>query len=335
MGSAYNSGTGNPAGVGYREEQIHTASGLRTAGLNAVIGTSLAGIQALRTFNDIDGAVLGAQAFSTWTSIKSAATWKGRLPFPMTPSINIVANTFGGGAGSYIIRFRAKGYDQFGASIVEITPFTTVVTSDSAFFAVFTLSKVFSFIEDIEIICPDILGEGEISVGWHAIPNETLANTATISVSLDGTPTNTSVQFKNNANWGLGTPLRIAPYGAGQPFAYPEVMAASAVLLYSSYGPTVIGSAALLVPFVDATTDGWVLGQNVSGWEGTPHKIGFSIENDPPVFALELGGSSQSSSQVPGTLAQLGADTIEFCFSIRSTVGTRRGSRATPVVFSG
>lgn len=333
MGERYDSGAQAP-GIGYREEQIHPASGLRIAHCGGVLGTNLAGIQALRTFEAFitdGGANLASSA--TWQSLKTAATWKGRLPIPMTPAINIIA-TVSDGSGTALVRFRATGFDQFGTKIVEVTPWLSLVTTSVAFYQIIYLSKVFSFLDDLEFMADDLLGTGQVGVGWTAMPSTTKAEAATISVSLAGAgASNTSVIIQGDANWGIGTPLRIEPYGADQPFAKPEVMGAGGALLYSSYGPTVIGTPAKF-PLSTSAVDGIALGQNASTWQGCPHKIGFSFTQGDS-FDIELGGSSQSASQVPATLAQLGADTLELCFSIRSTVGTRRGQRAAPQVYGG
>lgn len=330
MGERYDSGA-HATGVGYREEQIHEASGLRIAHCGGVIGTNLAGIQALRNFSLL--LVDGAIGLPTWTSVKIAANWKGRLPIPMTPAINLIT-TVSSAPGTALVRFRATGFDQFGAKIVEMTPWLSLVTTSTAFFQIIYLSKVFAFLDDLEIQCDDLLSTGQIGVGWSAIISTAKAESATLSVSLAGAgASNTSVIIQGDGNWGIGTPLRIAPYGADQPYATPEIMGAGGALLYSSYGPTMIGTPAKF-PVASAVIDGVRLGQNTSGWQGTPNKIGFDV-SEGDSLDIELGGSSQSASQAPATLAQLGADTLELCFSIRSTLGTRRGQRAAPQVYGG
>lgn len=324
-----------PDGTGYREEQIHQASGLRVATVSCALTTNLAGIQALTAFQTPLGTPgLGEPLTQpTWASLKVAASWHGRLPTPMTPAITLIT-TVNTAPGTMNIRFRARGYDQFGASIVETTPWLAIATTSTSFYKIIYLSMVFSFLEDLEVQVDDTLGTGEFSVGWSAIIDPAKAEAATLSVSLAGAgASNTDVDIIAPTNWGIGTPLRIQPYGPSQPYAYPEILGASGALIGSSYGPTVLGTPAVFAT-ASSTADGVTLGQNASGWEGTPNKIGFvdSDENGSITADIELGGSSQSASQTPGTLAQLGADSLELCFTIRSTVGTRRGQRVTPKV---
>lgn len=324
-----------PDGTGYREEQIHQASGLRIATVSCVLKTQLAGIQALTAFEDVAGAVGPGEPLmaADWVSMKVDADWHGRLPTPMTPAITLITTT-STAPGTINIRFRARGYDQFGATIVETTPWLAIATTSSSFYKIIYLSMVFSFLEDLEFQCDDVLGTGEFSVGWSAIIEPSKAEAATLSVSLAGAgASNTDVDIIAPTNWGIGTPLRVQPYGPDQPYATPEFLAGSGALLYSSHGPTFLGTPAIF-PAATSTADGAVLGQNAIDWEGTPNKIGFIDANESGAIVLdiELGGSSQSASQTPATLAELGADALELNFTIRSTVGTRRGQRVTPKV---
>ena len=107
-------------------------------------------------------------------------------------------------------------------------------------------------------------------------------------------------------------------------------------MLSSTFGPAIIGTPAVF-PVGSAQIIGVGLGINATGgWQGCAHKIGFtSVAAAGGAFGLniELGGSSQSTSQIPATLAELGADTIELNVLVRSALGTRYQSRITPTQY--
>lgn len=364
-----------PSGYGYREEQLHVATGLRNSSIHALISTDLAGI-----VNDIP---IGSQtglartewggpqiAGTTYTSMRAAAAaaltpWNGHLPTPMTPTISIIANSTGlvtvlsagSGTATMIVQFRVRGQDQFGCAIEEITPPITLSTkgyaigTDGDYFTLIHLSKVFSYVHDVEYLNYGA-SDGTNGHLWVTSPPATFRMgwcTVIDPVPLGGSlatalirplaalTVDTGTQVAGIENWGIGTPLRIAPYGPAIPFANPEYIGGTATILREKTTPTVLNTT-VRVPGRGQTiagslpTAGFALGRSASGWQGTPHKLGF-FSNDNwatnKISGIDLTGSSNRASDRPTSYAQLGEDELQIVASIRSSIGSRRGSNPT------
>lgn len=364
-----------PSGVGYREEQLHVASGLRNASIHALISTNLNGVCGDIWIGSQTGLARtewgGPQVSGvTYSSMRAAAAangvaWNGHLPVPMTPTIGIVANSTGlvtvlsAGSGTHtmIVRFRVRGLDQFGAAQEEITPEITLTTkgyaiaTDGDYFTLVHLSKVFSYVHDVEYVnygASDgtnghlwvTANTSTFRMGWCTVIDPVPLNgslaTATIQ-PLAGLTVDTGTQIAGIENWGIGTPLRMAPYGPANPFTNPEYVGGTATILREKTTPTVLNTT-VRVPgrgqtlAGSAPTAGFALGRSAAGWQGTPHKLGF-FSNDNwatnKISGIDLTGSSNRASDRPASYAQLGEDELQIVASIRTSIGTRRGSNPT------
>jgi len=332
----------NPPGPGVNERQLHEATGLRTKHLTATISTNISGIG-----GGTIGTAGGTGSDGTWsTGLRAAsATWNSAMPVPMTPTI-FVFGTPTAIPGSITVRFRVRGYDQFGMPAIEVTPFVTKSVTTTSFFTALTLSRVFSFVEDVEVMTQGVnVASSSVTIGWHTAIDPTGAAAAAFTLTpiasafqtaitaLNVAATVTNVDMANTwQNWGIGTPVRLAPYGKDNPFPTPEIMGAMGLLLRQKNMPTVLNIAARLpvrgqLASGVAPVTGVCVGRSLTGWQGDPHKFGFFSSDNwtTKISGITLTGSDTRASDVPTSTAQFGEDDMQFTAMIRTTDGTRRG----------
>ncbi len=318
-----------PAGWGPREESIHQASGLRCKGFFWSTGTVFT---AVTGGSGSFGGVAGA-AVSEWTGLRAGFSgWDPKMSAPMTPTIFMTVADVGSR-----VRFKLRGLDQFGNAIVEVTPWIAlnvdIVGSPPGqnlrVLHAINVSKVFSTVEEIEYMSTGVnVATGAISAGYSAIIDPSRVAAAQLTDS-----SNTNIQlYGTEQNWGIGTPLRISPYGPAEPFAVFEVFGAGGINFDDD------GARALFLPhqagrsLLGYNSAGYRLGRSLSGWQGTPHKLGFHSDDwTAERLGIETGGSSVVSGDVPTTLGQVGQDFLMMVFWMRSTLGTRRDHNPTSV----
>lgn len=404
--------TPSGGGVGLNEYNLHQATGLRNANLNAVVSTSFGGVVnaadtiagAFTVFTRIgntDGSVMG-----TWptTSLKNWQTgWNGVMPVPMTPSVLLYVIGFSGLPATWRVRIRMIGLDQFGNAIEEITPWVSKTSSTTSQVAVINMSKVFSVVHDAWVMTDNVWDtaptfSSSAAIGWHTCidPTKAQAMAATIAVYQTFWLAQNAAAIVSNfdfcgtaANWGIGTPHMVTPYGQDMPVPTPEILGATMTLLRQKTTPTALNTVARVLSYkgvvgglgpnasgtstgTAATTltdsgAGWItnayagftvttggrtgvvasntgtvltltaagwsgttpssgqaytieakvlagirLGQNVAGWQGTPHKIGF-FSNDSwvanKVSGIDLTGLSTRTIET-GTSTATAATTL-------------------------
>lgn len=418
--------TPSGGGVGLNEYNLHQATGLRNATLNAVIASSPWGTAAggtLTTWGSIapntDGTNItpignaDGSRMGTWptVSLRSAATpWNSILPIPMTPTLFFLAIP-GPTAGiasapwpqTVEVRIRMIGRDQFGNAIEEITPWVSKTSSTTSQVAVINMSKVFSVVHDAWVMTDNVWDtaptfSSSAAIGWHTCidPTKAQAMAATIAVYQTFWLAQNAAAIVSNfdfcgtaANWGIGTPHMVTPYGQDMPVPTPEILGATMTLLRQKTTPTALNTVARVLSYkgvvgglgpnasgtstgTAATTltdsgAGWItnayagftvttggrtgvvasntgtvltltaagwsgttpssgqaytieakvlagirLGQNVAGWQGTPHKIGF-FSNDSwvanKVSGIDLTGLSTRTIET-GTSTATAATTL-------------------------
>lgn len=343
---------------GVREKDLHVASGLRLATINVAVSMNWYGVSAQINF----GALGAATEVTEWTSIRAyASIWSEHLPYPMTPFISFfIVPTDTTLPSTVSVRLRVRGLDQFGNAIEEVTPWITKVMDDEDYLFAVYLSKVFSAVHDVEYMSSGVDGDSvvpsRLAIGWACIIDPTrvestsakLAYTAILGFNgydvvwdvLTGSTTGTTPLdlMGTEANWGLGIPLEVAPYGPAIPHATPEVIGAYATILREKNTPTVV-MAGYRLPVIGQPINGSLpvtgvaVGRSASGWQGCMHKVGFASSDSwgTKVLGLEFGGSSQQVGDLPTAANEVGEDELMFNFLIRTTVGTARGSNPTSV----
>lgn len=217
-----------PHGYGVREENIHQGSGLRIASVTALLNRSMTA--AAGGFHPNTGILTpsGGQVtdanLGLWQNITALATtgWYGRLPVPMTPVIRTLTIPL---TSTNRIQFRVTGFDQFGNHTVETTPaldltdLAAAVITDGFWWV--CCSKVFSYVTKVEF-----RGEGLNTIGglffqcgWSPMVDpagvEAAAAFDYYTLAAGNHTINTLGTFRN---WGIGTPLRVSPYG-NDPYA--------------------------------------------------------------------------------------------------------------------
>jgi len=339
-----------PSGSGLHERQLHISSGLRNSQLNAVISTDLDGV----SFGLIGTAGGGDLGIFQPGLRAQGAPWSPVLPLPMTPTITILAvppepQAF---PQTVVVQARLIGTDQFGCYQEEITPILTkVMTTTSQWFG-FHCSKVFASIDDVFFHTGNIDPALSVAqIGWSTLIDPTKAGAAAIADhafelvweffhagTLSGTVLVTNYDLIGTAaNWGIGTPHRVEPFGPSIPFPSPEIMGAVGTILRQRTTPTVLNTTARLpargqLIGGSAPVTGVAIGRSAAGFQGTPHKFGF-FSNDAwttPISGINFGGSSsRGGAGVPTAEAQLGEDEIQISALLRTTMGTRRGANST------
>lgn len=199
-----------PGGHGLREENAHPGSGLRVQSVTATFPIwSLAQFTGGSRIDFTPGQITTMNA-GIFTSILPAlsSAWNGRLPVPMTP---LMLCGLIKASGTLHVQIRVSGYDQFGNHIAETTPMieiTGVNIGDHAFWI--NMSKVFSYVDNVELRGDIELGS-TIAPGWSNIVDVSGIELASLNFFTAGA---SSVNTLGTAaNWGIGTPLRISPYG--------------------------------------------------------------------------------------------------------------------------
>ena len=290
-----------PGGSGLDEARIHPASGLRINSQCPIQRTNFARISgAAAQIGGAAGAPVEVWTPVVWTS------FEGRVPVPQTPCILVLQAV----AAATQIRFRVRGLDQFGATCYELTPWVTL-DADIPNTGI-PLSKVFSWVGSVEYMSIGVINTTNITIGISNLYDPGPA-------ADDAESPASAVQMINTENLGLGTMLRISPYGRPDPFPHPEVI--GMVMAYN-FEQTEYAE----IPPQDADNAGFTVGRNVPGWQGTPHKIGFA---SPDGWTTKIAGGSgefRMGGQEEGVLGSPPRmnDTLQFSFHIRSELGTRR-----------
>jgi len=336
--------TPGATGPGVTERELHPQSGLRLMPFNVTITRNLAAIVATAPIGNADGSTMG-----DWpTSLRhQAVAWNPIMPFPATPTVTLFVGQHTAVFPATVqVQVRMRGRDQFGNAIEEITPWVTkVMTTTSQLFCLH-MSKVFAVVDDCWVKTSNVstVATSAASIGVIAVidPAKSEAGVmgdvdwySAVWAVMAGGPVNTNLDHCGTApNWGLGTPMRVEPYGPSNPYASPEIMGCTATLLRQTTTPTVINVTARvpargqLSVSGAAPTTGVALGRSTSGWQGCMHKLGF-FSNDSwttKVAGIDLGGSSLRASGIPAAWAQLGEDDIQLTMLLRTTVATMRGA---------
>lgn len=378
-----------PHGVGIREEQLHSATGLRIANINATISSSIGGIcPKVQIGKEGGSAGLAMTEFGgpTWLGVQYSGmraflealggTWYGYLPVPMTPTIHllsycldvaILAGT-GTGTATQYVRFRVQGFDQFGSFIEEVTPEIQLTMQGLQvgspakvdFFHQIHLSKVFSYVSDVQYMnygssngaTGHMAAAAGLSswfwMGWMtSVDPTTLYGTIARALLTPDTSLGafylTGTRPYGIGNWGIGSPLRLSPYGPSSPYASPEILGAVGTLLREKTTPTVLNTTARLPArgqniAGSAPTAGIAVGRSASGWQGCAHKLGFFSDDSwatNKISGINLSGCSTRASTIPTTLAQLGEDELQITAMLRTSIGTRRSSNPTSIYSRG
>jgi hypothetical protein len=294
-------------GVGLREENLHVGSGLRVETMSPLVGSLLNGISLIAL--PLGGG--GGAAVTTWQQ----TGFSGRLVWPSTPVVYQSAAP----AVNKRARVRVHGIDQFGVPISETSPWVThgavLITR------CYPLSKVFAEVTQLE---------------WQSEGYD--AATDLISLGTENTfdPINsgdntvaplTARDWIHEENLGLGTTIRVSPYGDEDP-VIGRVM---------GYNWTQ-GVGASIERFRPATDPspvaGFVVGHSEPGFEGCAHKLGFQ---SPDAWVTKIqrfgGGEFRMGGQVESALAPpagsgRSADILEFHATLRSSLGSRNDSNA-------
>jgi len=342
--------TPQPAGVGIKEENVHIGSGMRNGQLHSVITT---------LFNAVGEGFIGnadASLMGTWpTGIRAAGgTWNPVMIVPMTPSVSIVAfpSLAVGFPQTVKVRIRMVGTNQFGVYQEEITPLISKVIDATSQWFVVNMSKVFATVDEVYVITGNISNVGTVSIasiGRHTIIDPLLASNfaitdhpgdATWEAARGSAIASTNLDFVGTApNWGVGTPLRVGPFGPDMPFPTPEIIGAMGVILREHNTPTVLNTTAPLPARGQksvagaAPVTGCCIGRSAAGWQGYMHKFGFFSTDGTPwttkIANINLGGSSTRAGGLATLYARAGEDDLQLSAMIRSTLGTARGANAT------
>jgi hypothetical protein len=405
--------TPSGGGVGLNEYNLHQASGLRNGCLNAVISSAFGGVVAASETGGFVGTVatrigdVGSTVMGTFPTLglRSALTsWNGVLPVPMTPSLllYVIPGPAGAIPATWRVRIRMTGLDQFGNAIEEITPWISKSVTTTSQWAIINMSKVFAIVNDAWVQTDNVWDNhptfnSAAAIGWHTMVDPTKAQALALTVTAysalwtlgNAGAVVTNLDFLGTAaNWGIGTPLQVSPYGTDMPVPSPEIVGATVTLLRQKTTPTVLNTIARALAYrspvagqvattsgtatgtsattmtdsgaswtvnayagatitinsrtgvvasntstvMTLTAAGWSgttpstgsytvearvlagvrLGQNVAGWQGTPHKIGF-FSNDSwvsnKVSGVDLTGLSTRTLET-GTSTATAATTM-------------------------
>ena len=292
-------------GVGLREENLHMASGLRVRTMSTCLGGLFQGLSAGTTPL---GGVGGADVL-TWTNAVFP-NMRGRMPYPMTPVMYAVAAP----SATKRLRVRLHGTDQFCTPIVETSPWI----SHGAVLAsrCFPMSKVFAQVNNVQ---------------WQSENYDSGTDLLSIGFEVTFDPINSADATNNplfardwihEENLGLGTPVRVSPYGDADP-VQGRIMA-------WNWTQGVGASINRFRPATDPSPiAGFVVGQSAPGFEGCAHKIGFQ---SPDAWVTKIqrfgGGEFRMGGQVEVAVPPPGraADILEFHCTIRSDLGSRHES---------
>ena len=340
----------NAHGVGVSEEQLHVATGLRTQTITATIERNLSGI--VSSSATPIGTLTGA-ASGTWgAGLRSfSSAWNPHMPYPMTPLITFFVNDAAPAVfpQTVYVRIRMTGTDQFGNRIVEVSPWLSKTMTTTSQLFVVCMSKVFATIDDCwiqtdNVKFDDIASLSQVGIGWGCLIDPTglaaaaFADTPGFNIlwGLQGGVTTNVDVLGTEKNWGLGTPMRVSPYGPDIPYASPEVLGATAELIRNLSSGALLSEIARLPVLgqqsAGALPDtGIAVGRSSPGWQGTPHKVGF-FSNDgwtTKITGITLTASSTRASDIPTAFLDIFEDTMRFTMHLRTTLGTSRGDNAT------
>lgn len=215
-----------PGGPGIVEEGIHPASGLRSIIQTGTLANHDACVASAQVANASSWTVLPLSTMvglNPWgvssTSLGTQTLYRGRLPFPCTPCITY-RQTNATPNNTQVFSIKVFGYDQFGQFIYE-----TVENQTTAAATIGTptlnyirrtrlwLSKVFAVITRIEYKLATAQSTDDyidVGVAW----NPDFLNATWEPYT----------NYIGQLNQGIGSPLRLAPYGPAQPFAGPELL---------------------------------------------------------------------------------------------------------------
>lgn len=364
-------------GIGVRENQLHVSSGLRNCSLNAIVPSftkTFSGASGMTQFEGImpfgdnasvaqpDWTPMSGAESPDWTAMRvPGMVWNPMLPVPMTPTVTFLVFPVAGAFPQDVkVKIRMAGYDQFGNHIVEETPWVTKTQTTTSQWFMVHMSKVFASVEQMWLkganIFPSSVPGSRVAIGWCSCIDPTAAAAAAASNVLaagfvsyywpvimsllwdsgGGHATNFDL-VGTAANWGIGTPLQMQPYGKPLPFQSPDILGASGMILRQRNTPTALNTVAQLPAKGQlavagaAPNTGVTIGRSASGFLGTPHKLGFFSVDDwvTKISGIGLGGSSTRASGVPTSYAQLGEDDIGIVATLRTTLGTQQDSNPT------
>jgi hypothetical protein len=338
----------NAHGVGVTEEQIHVASGIRNSTLNVVVQRSLTGIISSVGTDIGTAGGIRSSGFATSLRLSSSSAWNPVMAVPQTPLVFIYAVSLIAFPTTVEFRIKMTGLDQFGNRIQEITPWQSKTQTTTSQMILFCMSKVFSVIDDCWIDTNNITNAASISnaaIGWGPIAdptgleasavtdNPSAANVAWVSGGATGTNTDL---VGTEANWGVGTPMRVAPYGPAIPFPSPEYLGGTVSLVREVNTPALLNAVAVVEGRDQPTAGvvpvtGFALGRSAAGFQGTPHKLGF-FSNDAwttKITGIGLTGSSTRASGIPTAYVHTIEDAIQINVALRTTLGTQRDANAT------
>jgi len=227
-----------PGGPGLFEEAVHPASGMRSFVQTGVFANSEACVATANIANTsgnwavliVDNTVGSGkpvpQGTSSVTGLSSTFSgtqtlYRSRLPFPCTPCITY-RQTNGAPNNTQVFSVRIYGYDQFGVYQMEqlnnLTTATTVAmgtpTESYTRKTRVWCSKVFSAVTRIEYNCNNTQGVSDwldVGVAWNFDMLNTVCEPYTNYIARE--------------NQGIGTPLRVTPYGPSTPLIAPELYA--------------------------------------------------------------------------------------------------------------
>lgn len=190
------------AGLGLREEHLHPEAGLRVMPWRARLRPS-------------PGCIVGDTNIvdqTSWTALTISVA-RGMMPIPATLCVTFRNNNATPQFGQKL-RFRAKGYGQFGEPVEEVTPLIELAdnsgggTPAQPFETRIHLSRVFSRVVSFEYQASDIDGSNDfVHVGFRPSYYE--------DYYLFGSGLSDTYQVVYPQNFGLGLPLHTQRYGFG------------------------------------------------------------------------------------------------------------------------
>lgn len=219
-----------PGGPGFIEEGVHSASGLRCHVQTGTFKNSEACVASANIANASSWTVLpvvstASAGFAVPQGTSTIATgaqslFRSRLPFPCTPCITY-RQTNAAPSETQTFSIRVTGYDQFGTYVQETVENQTVTPSIALGVPTESyvrrtrlwLSKVFHAITRIEYKAANVQGVSDyidVGVAWNFDFSSYIYEPYTNYIAKE--------------NQGVGTMLRMSPYGPNQPTIAPEIL---------------------------------------------------------------------------------------------------------------
>lgn len=222
-----------PGGPGNSEQNLHQASGLRVATQEGVFVNDDTCLASANLATATAWTVIPLHTIwgtvSTTTTPATYSPYRTRLPFPCTPCITF-RQTNATPANNQVFSVRISGFDQFGQRVVETildqttannvtghtlgTPAAPWVRRTRIWCA-----KVFAVVDRIEYKASSLQSTNDwLDVGtyWD------------FDYSGNRPPYE---NYINQANQGVGTLLRVDPYGRGRPYLEAELLGVQLVNL--------------------------------------------------------------------------------------------------------